>query len=65
MILFAVPLNLGFIINFVDVYLYGRKMSLSYYILKSAVFVGSFFGILAFTLLGRIDHCKCTAYCVD
>lgn len=59
MILFAVPLNLGFIINLVDVYLYGGKMETSYFVLKCLIFVGSFGGILAFTLLGRIDYCKC------
>ena len=64
MILFAVPLNLGFIINLVDVYLYGGKMETSYFVLKCLIFVGSFGGILAFTLLGRIDYCKCAPlYC--
>ena len=59
MVLFALPLNLLFIINFVDLIQRGIEKDKKYLLFKFMLLFLSFGGIILFTLLGRIEHCKC------
>ena len=63
MILFALPLNLLFIINYVDMLQIVKHRDTKYLVFKLVLLILSFGGIALFTLLGRIEHCKCSLTC--
>lgn len=54
------PLNLLFIINYVDMLQIVKQRDIKYLVFKFILLILSFGGIALFTLLGRIDYCKCS-----
>ena len=51
------------ILEYIGMAIYGPSHSYQYYCSKMLLLLTSFFGILSFTLLGRIDECKCVCFC--
>ena len=64
-ILFALPLNLLFIINYVDMLQIVKQRDTKYLIFKLVLLILSFGGIALFTLLGRIEHCKSVVITIE
>ena len=58
--LFAVPLMLVTIINCVDMIKYCGEQEGKKIMFRLMLLIGASGGIVGFTLLGRIEYCKCT-----